>query len=140
MRLRTDLAYVALAALALLIADVAAVRAATKPCDVMPWRCRYNSDARRHFYPLSRHMPEWSATHSISAGTATGSQAWGCGATDGVARGRSWGFPNKASASFRALAECTKRSTQVSCRIVSCSASVHSYYEAHVTWFADAQR
>jgi hypothetical protein len=46
MRLRTDLAYVALAALALLIADVAAVQAATKICDVMPWRCRYEPDGR----------------------------------------------------------------------------------------------
>ena len=134
MTLRMDLAYVALTALALLIADVTAARAATKPCDVMPWRCRYNSDARRHFYPLGYRMPEGAATTPATGG------AWGCGATDGVVRGRSWGFPNKASASFRALSECTKRSTQASCRIVSCSASVHSYYEAHVTWFTEAQR
>jgi hypothetical protein len=139
---RMKVAYVALAALALLIADVAAVHAATKICDVMPWRCRYNADGRKYYWTPDRHMPAYGATSSTgaSAGAATGGHAWGCGATDGVARGRSWGFPNKASASFRALSECTKRSTQASCRIVSCSASVHSYYEAHVTWFADAQR
>jgi hypothetical protein len=140
MRLRTDLAYVALAALALLIADVAAVQAATKICDVMPWRCRYEPDGRNYYWSPGRHMPAYGAASSTGAGTATSSHAWGCGATDGKATGRSWGFPNKASASFRALSECTKRSTQASCRIVSCSASVHSYYEAHVTWFTEAQR
>jgi hypothetical protein len=135
-----NLAYVALAALAVLIADVAAVRAATKTCDVMPWRCRYNADGRKYYWTPDRHMPGYGSAPSASAGAATSSHAWGCGATDGKATGRSWGFPNKAAASFRALSECTKRSAQASCRVVSCSASVHSYYEAHVTWFADAQR
>jgi hypothetical protein len=134
MSLRMDLAYVAIAALALMISDVTAARAATKPCDVMPWRCRYNSDARRYFYPPGHRMPEAAVTTPANTG------AWGCGATDGVATGRSWGFPNQAAASYRALSECTKRSTHASCRIVSCSPSVHSYYEAHVAWFTDAHR
>ena len=135
MTLRMDLAYVALAAMALLIADVAAVRAATKICDVMPWRCRYDPDGRNYFWTPDRHMP---GTPSTSAGTATSSHAWGCGATDGQARGRSWGFPNKAAASFRALSECAKRSTH--CHIVSCSPSIHNYYEAQATLVGSAQR
>ena len=134
MTLRLDLAYVAMTALALMISDVTAARAATKHCDVMPWRCRYDSDARRHFYPPGYRMAEAAVTNPATRG------AWGCGATDGVATGRSWGFPNQTSASFRALSECTKRSTHASCRVVSCSPSIHSYYEAHVTWFGDTNR
>src|ERR1700694_5022492 len=136
MTLRMDLAYVALAASALLIADVAAARAATKICDVMPWRCRYNADGRNYYWTPDRHMPGYSPTASAGAGTATSSQAWGCGATDGTARGRSWGFPNKAAASFRALSECAKRSTH--CHIVSCSSSIHNYYEAQATLVGSA--
>jgi len=132
MTLRMDLAYVALAALALLIADVAAARAAMRLCNAEPWRCRYSSDGRQYFYVAGTGMP------STGAGTATSNQAWGCGATDGQARGRSWGFPNKAAASFRALSECAKRSTH--CHIVSCSPSIHNYYEAQATLVGSAQR
>jgi hypothetical protein len=138
MTLRMDLAYVALAALALLIADVAAARAATKICDVMPWRCRYEADGRYYYWSPGRHMPAYGSTSSSAAGTATGRQAWGCGATDGQARGRSWGFPNKAAASFRALSECAKRSTH--CHIVSCSPSIHNYDEAQATLIGGAHR
>ena len=138
MTIRMDLAYVALAALALLIADVAAVQAATKICDVMPWRCRYNPDGRKYYWTPDRHMPGYSATPSTDAGTATGSQAWGCGATDGTARGRSWNFSNRTAASLRALSECAKRSPH--CHITSCSASVHNYDEAQATLFGSAQR
>jgi hypothetical protein len=132
MTLRMDLAYVALAALALLIADVTAVRAATKICDVMPWRCRYESDGRKYYWSPGRHMPAY------GGGTATSNQAWGCGATDGTAKGRSWGFPNRAAASFRALSECAKNSTH--CHIVSCSASIHNSYEAQATLIGVAHR
>ena len=138
MTIRMDLAYVALAALAVLIADVTAARAATKICDVMPWRCRYEPDGRKYYWSPGRHMPAYGATSSTGAGTATGSQAWGCGATDGTARGRSWGFPNRPAASFRALSECAKRSTH--CHIVSCSASIHNYYEAQATLIGGAHR
>jgi hypothetical protein len=138
MTLRMKLAYVALAALALLIADVAAVRAATKICDVMPWRCRYNPDGRNYYWTPDRHMPAYGAASSTGGGAATGSHAWGCSATDGQARGRSWGFPNKAAASFRALSECAKRSAH--CHILSCSPSVHNYYEAQATLFSGANR
>jgi hypothetical protein len=131
MTLRMDLAYVALAALALLIADVAAAHAATKICDVMPWRCRYEPDGRNYYWSPGRHMPAYGSASSSN-------QAWGCGATDGQARGRSWGFPNKAAASFRALSECAKRGTH--CHIVSCSPSIHNYYEAQATLIGSAQR
>jgi hypothetical protein len=130
---RMHLTYVAMAALALLIADVAAARAAMRLCNAQPWLCRYSSDGRQYFHVEGSRMPISNARSSTGA-------AWGCGATDGKATGRSWGFPNKASASYRALSACTARSTQASCHIVSCSPSVHSYYEAHVTWFTDAQR
>ena len=135
MTIRMDFAYVALAALAVLIADVTATHAATKICDVMPWRCRYEPDGRNYYWSPGRHMPAYGAT---AAGTATGSQAWGCGATDGTARGRSWGFPNRAAASFRALSECAKRSTH--CHLVSCSPSIHNYYEAQATLIGVAPR
>ena len=131
MTLRMNLAYVALAALALLIADVAAAHAAMRLCNAQPWRCRYSSDGRQYFYGENANRPISSATSSTGA-------AWGCGATDGVARGRSWGFPNKAAASLRALSECAKRSTH--CHIVSCSPSIHNYYEAQATLFGSAQR
>jgi hypothetical protein len=133
MTLRMNLAYVALAALALLIADVAAARAAMRLCNAEPWRCRYSSDGRQYFYAAGSPIPV-----STGAGTATSSQAWGCGATDGVARGRSWGFPNKAAASLRALSECAKRSAR--CHIVSCSPSIHNYNEAQATLIGGAQR
>jgi len=138
MTIRMDLAYVALAALAVLIADVTAAHAATKICDVMPWRCRYEPDGRNYYWSPGRHMPAYGATPSTGAGTATGSQAWGCGATDGTARGRSWGFPNRTAASLRALSECAKRSTH--CHLVSCSASIHNYYEAQATLIGGAHR
>ena len=104
MTLRMKLAYVALAALAVLIADVAAVHAATKTCDVMPWRCRYNADGRKYYWTPDRHMPAYGAAPSTGTGAATSSHAWGCSATDGQARGRSWGFSNKAAASFQPYA------------------------------------
>ena len=127
---RMDLAYVALAALALLIADVAAARAAMRSCNAEPQRCRYSSDGRQYFHAFG--------SRTAAAGTATGSQAWGCGATDGTARGRSWGFPNQASASLRALSECAKRGTH--CHLVSCSPSIHNYYEAQATLIGGAHR
>lgn len=138
MTLRMKLAYTAMAALALIIADVAAAYAATKICDVMPWRCRYMPDGRNYYWTPDHHMPAYGAAPSArSAGAATDSHAWGCGATDGKARGRSWGFTNKTAASYRALSECAKRSANGSCHVVSCSASVHSYSEAQVAWFTD---
>jgi hypothetical protein len=137
MTLRMHVVYVAMAALALTIADVAAARAAMMLCNAQPWRCRYSSNGRQYFYPAGHRMPVSTATSSTDAGAVTNGHGWDCGATDGTARGRSWGFPNQAAASYRALSECTKRSAHASCRIVSCSASVHDYSEAQVAWFSD---
>ena len=130
MRLRMDLAYVALAALALLMADVAAARAAMRSCNAEPQRCRYSSDGRQYFHAYG--------SRTVAGGTAASSQAWGCGATDGTARGRSWNYPTRAGASLRALAACARRSPH--CHIVSCSPSIHNYDEAQATLFGGAQR
>jgi hypothetical protein len=134
---RMHVVCVTMAALALMIADVAASRAAVRSCNAEPWRCRYSSDGRQYFHPAGSGTSVSTATLSTGAGAASNGHGWGCGATDGTARGRSWGFPNRTAASYRALSECTKRSAHASCRIVSCSAAVHSYDEAQVAWFAD---
>jgi hypothetical protein len=131
MALRMNLAYVALAALALLIADVAAAHAAMRSCNAQPWLCRYSSDGRQYFHVEGSRVATSNATSSTGA-------AWGCGATDGTAKGRSWNFSNKAAASFRALSECAKRSTH--CHIVSCSPSIYNYDEAQATLSGSAQR
>ncbi|MFZ0423044.1 MAG: hypothetical protein WAL80_09230 [Xanthobacteraceae bacterium] len=54
---RTFAAYVAMAASALMVSSVATARAATKPCDVMPERCQYNSLGRMIFYPPGYAVP-----------------------------------------------------------------------------------
>lgn len=83
------------------------------------------------------------ATPRTSSGNNISEHAWGCGATDGTATGRSWGARNKTAASYRALAECAQRSTRGRtaklighCRVVSCSPSIKTYYDAHLAWFA----
>jgi hypothetical protein len=130
MKLRMDLACIALTALVLLIADVAAAQAAMRLCNAQPWRCRYSPDGRQYFYAEGSNRPISSATSSTGA-------AWGCGATDGVARGRSWNFSNRSAALFRALSECAKRSPR--CHLITCSASIHNYDEAQAAFFS-AQR
>jgi hypothetical protein len=91
-----------------------------------PWRCRYGPEGRLH----------------LNLGRVPGANraAWGCGATDGKARGRSWNFANRAAASYRALSECAGKSTRGSCRIVSCRPSVHTSYEAIAIWGANTQQ
>jgi hypothetical protein len=74
---------------------------------------------------------------SVSAIPISAAQAsWGCGATDGVSTGRSWGFQSQTAASYRALAECAQRSKRGHCRVAGCSPSVNTYSDAHVTWFS----
>jgi hypothetical protein len=131
MNLRMELAYVAMAALAVMIFDVTSGRAAMMTrCNAQPERCRYSPDGRNYFYSSDRRMPQSTATTSTRA-------AWGCGATDGHSTGRSWGFANRAAASYRALAECTQRSTHGPCHVVSCNPSVTTYGDAQVAWFSD---
>jgi len=133
MTLRMNFACVAMAASALIMADVAAAPAAMRSCNAEPWRCRYASDGRQYFHAYGARE---SASTVTGAGNAAGAGAWGCGATDGVATGRSWGFANQAAASSRALAGCKKYSTQGSCRVVSCSPAVKTYADAHAAWFS----
>lgn len=66
--------------------------------------------------------------------------AWGCGATDGKVKGKSWNYRNRTAASYRALAECSRKTTQGRCRVVSCLPSVHTSYEAVAIWGANAQQ
>jgi hypothetical protein len=71
-----------------------------------------------------------------SAGTPMRS-AWGCGATDGKVKGKSWNYSNRTAASYRALAECSRKSTHGRCRVVSCQPAVHTSYEAVAIWGAN---
>ena len=64
---------------------------------------------------------------------------WGCGATDGTVKARSWGFRNQSAASHRALAECEQKAERGHCRVVSCNPDVNSWYDAHVVWFNETR-
>ena len=138
MTLRMKLAYVALAAFgAPDSGHRAAVRAATKICDVMPWRCRYNPDGGSLLDSGSSHAGVWRGVPT-GGGAATGSHAWGCSATTDRRRGP-WGFPNKAAAHhFRALSECAKRSAH--CHILSCSPFRPYHTKTQATLFSGANR
>jgi len=134
MTLRMDFAWLAIAALGLIISDVSVARALSF-CDVNPDRCRYSPSGKGYYYPRGRPMPqglEPAFVERTGTGNAARTQAWGCGATDGKATGRSWGYRNKAAASYSALAACTQRSARASCHIVSCSSSVRNRDEAGV--------
>jgi len=90
-----------------------------------PWRCHYGAEGRLHW---GARAPDPNRA------------AWGCGATDGKAKGRSWAFPNRAAASYAALAACNGRSVQKTCRLLSCRTSVHSQFEAQAIWPYGAPR
>jgi hypothetical protein len=77
--------------------------------------------------------------HRIPGSAATPIRAaWGCGATNGTVKGRSWNYPNRLAASYRALAACSRKSAQGGCRVVSCRPAVHTAYEAQAIWGTDA--
>ena len=135
---RMVVAYGAMAALALMISGVVAARAAVQNCSIYPERCQYGANGVYYFYPQGYRMPQSTGGPTAGSAQATTRAAWGCGATDGTARGRSWGFPNKTAASLRALSECDKRGTH--CHLVSCSPSIHNYYEAQATLIGGAHR
>ena len=120
MTLRTGLTYGAMAALALMISDVSAARAATKFCDIYPARCQYSGNGVNYYYPLGYRMP----------GSSSGA-AWGCRATNGKGSGRSWGYPSRAEAADGAMTGCRRLNNSEACRIVSCSPSVGTREEAH---------
>lgn len=154
MTLRVNLACAAMAALALIITSVTTVSAAvqisdgrvsyespgyrmpgstgtprtrvaqSRNCFVGPWRCRYGAEGRLH---LGR-VPD------------SNRAAWGCGATDGRVKGKSWNYSNRAAASYRALAACSNKTTSGRCHIVSCRPSVHNSDEAIAIWGANTQQ
>jgi hypothetical protein len=126
MSLRMDFAWVAVAALGLIISDVRAGRALTF-CDIYPNRCQYTPSGKGYYYPLGYRLP--SETPGFGAGNVASGQAWGCVAKDGKVTGGSWGMPNRNSASYGALYACARLGGH--CHVVSCSPSIHSRYEAH---------
>lgn len=161
MTLRIDLAC-ALAALTLLITGVTTARAAvqisdgrvydeppayrmpdstatprtrvaqSRFCDTNPLRCRYNPNGRKYYWTRDRRMPDPTA--------ALNRAAWGCGATDGKVRARSWNFSNRTAASYRALSECSRKTTSARCHIVSCRTAVHNSFEAIAIWGPNTQQ
>jgi hypothetical protein len=136
---RMNLAYVAIAALALITSDVSAARALSF-CDIYPQRCRYSPSGRGYYYPQGQRMPEGlepafierNGTSNAASTQARGS--WGCAATNGTAKSGSFGYPNRASAAYGALSQCAKHGGN--CRIIACSSSVHNAYEGRAIFYA----
>jgi hypothetical protein len=125
----------AMAAAVLLGLDVRAVRAMVN-CNISANACMYGAHGKLWFVPngwprAARRTVSFTTEASRSS---SGDHRWGCGATDGTAKGRSWGYSNKTAASYRALAECSRK-TSGSCHIMSCSASVYSQADAPSAWF-----
>jgi hypothetical protein len=83
-----------------------------------PWRCHYGAEGRLH----------WGLVPNANR------TAWGCGATDGNARSRSWNAPNRAAALNAALAGCDRLSPRGKCHVISCSPSVHTIHDAQKIW------
>jgi hypothetical protein len=133
---RMNLAFAAIAALALITSDVSAARALSF-CDIYPQRCRYSPSGRGYYYPQGQRMPEGLEPAFIErngTGSAASTQArgsWGCAATNGKTTGRSWSLPNRAAAAEGALIGCSRGNTGGNCRVVMCSASVRTRDEAH---------
>jgi hypothetical protein len=155
MTLRIDLAGTAIAALVLILTGVATAHAAVQTSDDRvreeplgyrmpdstgtprtrlaqsgnciggPWRCHYNANGRLYF-----------GAHPRDPNRAS----WGCGATDGKVRGRSWNYASRTAASYRALAECSRKTAQGRCHIVSCRPGVHNSFEAIAIWGANTQQ
>jgi hypothetical protein len=123
MTARMVLAYVAMAALALMLSGVVAAHAATQFCDIYPERCQYSGNGVYYYYPQGYRVG--------SAGTASGGGTWGCAATNGRTTGRSWSLTSRALAAEGALMGCRRANTGGTCRVVICSASVRTRDEAH---------
>jgi hypothetical protein len=128
---RMNLAYVAIAALALMMSGVSAARAATQFCDIYPERCQYSGNGVYYYYPQGYRV-------GSAGGSSTNGAAWGCVATDGKATGGSWSLPNRAAASYGALYACARRGGH--CHIITCSSSVHNRDEARAILFSTAHR
>jgi len=134
MTLRTRSGFAAMAVLAVIVSGVKTAHAVVQICDVMPERCYYKPDGGWYYTPPPHPVPDFTRTPRNRAVQPSSRGVWGCGATDGKARGRSWSYPNRAAAMYSALSACSRYSPQAKCRIVSCRPSVHSSYEAEAIW------
>jgi hypothetical protein len=132
MTARMVLAYVAMAALALMLSGVVAARAATQFCDIYPERCQYSGNGVYYYYPQGYRVG--------SAGTSSAGGTWGCAATDRKMTARTWGYPSRAAAADAVLTGCRERNGGGTCRVVSCSASVRTRNEAHAILSDHAHR
>ena len=105
-------------------------------CAISAEACKYGSNGTLWFVPNGPAPGPRAVSLTTGGGRASsGEHGWGCGATDGaMAKGRSWGFSNRAAALYRALSECSRRTAR-SCHVISCSASVHSQAEVPLAWF-----
>jgi hypothetical protein len=101
-------------------------------------RVRGSSKAGRS--PPDRRAPDSTDVSRNPAVQSPNGPAWGCAATDGKARGRSWGYRNQAAASSRALLECNKKPGAHGCRVVSCRAGVHTSADAAAISFTDTHQ
>jgi len=123
----------AMIAAASLTLDIRIAAAQIHNCKVYLNDCNYGADGRMRWWRRAGVRTASVATEGSR--TSSGGHNWGCGATDGAtAKGRSWGYGNRTAASYRALAECSRKTTG-SCHIMSCSASVHSRADAPSGWF-----
>jgi hypothetical protein len=61
-----SVAYMAMASLAMLMADVAAARAQISPCDIYPDRCLYSGNGRYYFFAPGQHLPTSAVTPNAS--------------------------------------------------------------------------
>jgi len=102
-------------------------------------------DSTRRRQECASHSTSGSCRLDLSpagnrAGQSPGRGAWGCGATDGKVKGKSWNYPNRTAASYRALAACSSKTTSGRCHVVSCRAGVHNDYEAIAIWGPNTQQ
>src|ERR1051326_623945 len=106
MTLRIDVACAANAAFVLIASDVTAARAAVQICHVMPAQCFYGPDGG-WYYTLRRNGVSGSVVLPRHRAVRRHIRAaWGRRATDGKAKGRSWGHANETAASESALSAC----------------------------------
>lgn len=101
-------------------------------CWLHPTDCKYNSGGQLTI-PFGGLPNPYAGAHSAYARSTHGH--WGCGATDGMAKGRSWGYGDRTAASYHALSACSRGGVHRHCHIVSCSASVGTRFDARSTWF-----
>jgi len=126
--------FLAMIAAALPTLDIRVAAAQVHNCKVYLNDCQYGPNGGLWW---GRARPRAVSLTTEGSRSSSGEHGWGCGATDGgTAKGRSWGYGNRTAASYRALAECSRKTGSGSgCHIISCSASVHSQAEVPLAWY-----